>query len=200
MSPSKESRFCSPHPPSPSCSSRRRGTDRAPHLNQYPRPSFTLAPGAPAELLGDLVMERFLFDRHRANELGAKFAAVVEEKRPGISSVDRRRLDDGARALAAIEPPQTDSEPYATTLSSWQRRRAMQSLEPFRARPTERPERLHALQEKWKDAECKLTALRPLRVLESPTRERESSHGVLGNGSVRERRPAAFVAGLIRAR
>ena len=144
------------------------------HLNQYPRPSLTVAPGAPAELLGDLVMERFLFDRHRANELGAKLAAVVEEKRPGISSVDRRRLDDGARALAAIEPPQTDVgalRDYVEQLAAAVA--AMQSLDDLGSRPTKGLSDLLALQEKWKDAERKLTALRPLRVLESPhARER----------------------------
>jgi len=143
------------------------------HLNEYHRPSFTLAPGAPAELLGNLAMERFLFDRDRANELGAKLAATVEEEHPGISAVDRRRLDNGARALAAIEPPQTDVgalRDYVEQLAAAVA--AMQSLDDLGTDANQRAwSDLLAIHGKWKKAERKLTALRP-RLLDSPTRER----------------------------
>ena len=143
-------------------------------------------------------MERFLFDRHRANERGAKLAAVVEERRPGISSVDRRRLDDGARALAAIEPPQTDVgalRDYVEQLAAAVA--AMQSLDDFGSEANQKAwSDLLALQEKWKDAERKLTALRPLRVLESPTRERLVM-GSWGTGAFENDAAADFVAGLI---
>ncbi len=145
------------------------------HLNPHPRPSFTLAPGTPAEMIGDLAMERFLFDRDRANELGVKLAAAVEEERPGISAVDRRRLDDGARALAATEPPETDLgawRDYVEQLAAAVA--AMQSLDDLGAEANQKAwsDQL-TLQEKWKDAERKLTALRPLRLVDSPTREGE---------------------------
>ncbi len=144
------------------------------HLNEYPRPSFTLAPGASAELLGDLAMERFLFDRHRANELGAKLAAAVEEEHPDITSVDRRRLDDGARALAATEPPQYDLGAWCDYVEQLAAAvAAMQSLDDLGTEANQKAwSELLALQEKWKTAERKLTALRLLRLLESPTRER----------------------------
>lgn len=133
------------------------------HLNRHPRPSFTVAPGVPAEMIGDLLMERFLFEPARANHLGRAIAASAAEN--GVSAVDRRRLDDGARALAAVEPALDDTLAWRRYVEELQSAvAAMQSLDDLGPDANKKAwNDLLALQEKWKKAERKLAELRGKR-------------------------------------